>query len=199
VTLVPKIITLLGVGFSCYLLAATFPLQAEPSYTGVAGCSCHKREILDWRISNHGKAFESLKAGVKKLEKKRAELDPDKDYTTDRKCLKCHTNGYRKKGGFVDFESTPEMAGIGCEMCHGPGSEYKILHDEKKATFTKEQAKAAGQLYGSEDVKVCTNCHTHKDSPFTEKVHEKYKFDWNEALEKRRSYHQQQNSFEFSF
>jgi hypothetical protein len=172
--------------------------MAAPYYVGTAGCGCHKGEILDWSVSVHGKAFESLRPGVKKLEKARAKLDPDKDYTSDRKCLKCHTNGYRQKGGFMDLASTPESAGVGCEMCHGPGSDYKILHDTQADNLSAAQVKAAGQRYGSEDITVCTACHTHKDSPFQEDVHEKYRFDWKAALEKKRTYHQSQ-SFEFSF
>lgn len=171
---------------------------AAPYYIGTAGCSCHKSEILDWSVSVHGKAFESLKPGVKKLEKERAKLDPDKDYTSDRKCVRCHTNGYRQKGGFMDLTSTPEMVGVGCEMCHGPGSDYKVLHDTNADNLSAEETKAAGQRYGSEDINVCTACHTHKDSPFQEAVHEKYRFDWKAALEKRRTYHQPQ-SFEFNF
>lgn len=190
-------VRLIVTGLTLLLSGIAALVQAEPSYVGASGCSCHKREIYDWRFSVHGKAFESLKAGAKKLEKKRAKLDPDKDYTTDRKCLVCHTNGYRKKGGFIDITSTPEMVGVGCEMCHGPGSGYRVLHDEKKG-FTTEQALVAGQRYGSKDIRVCTQCHTHKDSPFTEKVHEKYKFDWKSALDKRDTYHQKQ-SFDFSF
>lgn len=172
--------------------------MAGPSYVGNQGCGCHKREVLDWSFSVHGRAFESLKPGVKKFEKKRASLDPDEDYTSNRRCLKCHTTGYQKRGGFVDSTSTPVLTGVGCEMCHGPGSEYKKLHEEKLSSFSPQEAMAAGQIYGSRAQAVCTACHTHEDSPFQESVHEKYKFDWQEALKNRRTYHQKHSS-NFSF
>ena len=46
-------------------------------------------------------------------------LDPEKDYRKDEKCIRCHTTGYKKEGGYVDVESTPELVGVGCEMCQG--------------------------------------------------------------------------------
>jgi len=39
------------------------------------------------------KAFAVLNPGVKAEEKKKAGLDPQKDYTTDLSCVQCHTTG----------------------------------------------------------------------------------------------------------
>lgn len=166
--------------------------SASPAYVGNAGCSfCHMISNLSWEMSVHAKAFETLRAGAKKQEKLNAKLDPGKDYTNDKDCLKCHTTGYRETGGFKDISSTPKMAGIGCESCHGPGSEYRGLHAKNK-NFTKAEAKAAGQVYGSLDESVCTSCHLSKDSPFTEKIDKKYKYDHQKALDDRKSYHKKE-------
>lgn len=173
---------------SCYFSLHSGQPGAEPKYVGNQGCGCHKSQIKSWTRSAHGKAFESLKPGKRKTAKKRANLDPDKDYTRDKKCLKCHTTGYRENGGFRDMASTPELKGVGCESCHGPGSKYRILHDEKPSSLTREENKADGAWYGSEDPDVCLACHN-DDSMMTEKIDPKYKFDWKQALEKRKSYH----------
>jgi hypothetical protein len=175
-------------------------VAAQPHYVGVEGCeSCHKLVVASWQKGAHAKAFDSLKPGKRGGAKKKAGLDPEKDYTTDKKCLGCHSTGYGAKGGFKDVATTPKMAGVSCEACHGAGSEYKVLHDENPR-FTKDQAKALGELYGAEDPLVCESCHVQKDNVFTEAVDKKYKFEWKEALQKRDSYHLKQKSqFGFGF
>ena len=179
---------LFAVLVSCYLSLHPGLTRAEPKYVGNEGCGCHKSQITSWKRSAHAKAFESLRPGKRKTAKKRANLDPDKDYTKDKECLKCHVTGYQAEGGFQDAASTPKMTGVGCESCHGPGSKYRILHDEKATSFTREEAKADGAWYGSEDPDVCLACHNN-DSQMTEKIDKKYKFEWKQALEKRKSYH----------
>jgi len=159
------------------------------SFVGSDGCKCHKSEIADWETSKHAKAFDLLKAGNKKSKKKKAGLDPDKDYTTDEKCIPCHVTGYRNDGGFTDIVSTAGMAGIGCEACHGPGSKYRTLHKDKSLVFTKSEAVALGAYYGSQDQAVCERCHKHKDNPFKAAMDEKYNFLHAEALKNTRSFH----------
>jgi len=180
---------------SLWLLA--FPVYGEvldtgaaPVYVGFEGCKmCHRDQHADWEKSKHAKAFELLKPGVRVAAKKKAELDPDKDYTTSIKCLKCHTTGYREPGGFVNMADTPSRAGIGCEMCHGPGSEYRKIHKQKHSGFTHDEVMAVGQVYGSIDTHVCKHCHEHEDTPMQPKVDDKYNFNLEERLKNTRSYH----------
>jgi len=48
--------------------------------------------------------------------KQRAGLDPARDYTTDAKCLECHTTGY---GGVDGYPASPDVMGcVSCESCH---------------------------------------------------------------------------------
>ena len=172
---------IINLGFSEGALAA--------NYIGAESCSvCHKVAALSWEMSVHAKAFETLKPGVKKPEKIKAKLDPDKDYTDDIKCLKCHTTGYNEEGGFRDMTSTPSMVGVGCESCHGPGSKYKWLHAKNK-NFTRAEARDNGEIFGSEDAAVCNECHLNKDKPFTEKMDKKYKFNYRKSLDNRKAYH----------
>jgi hypothetical protein len=191
---------LLVIAMGVCLLIFSSPLYAEASYVGIDGCrSCHKGQYASWKMSVHAKAIEILMPGKRKGAKKRANLDPEKDYSTDEKCLQCHTTGYGEPGGFKDMQSTPTLAGVTCEACHGAGSEYKVLHDQKP-TFKKDENKAQGALYGSEDEKVCKSCHEHEDNIFTPEMDAKYAFDWKKRLEKRKAYHiKKKSQFKFSF
>lgn len=170
-------VTVLGLGV---LVAGT--ASAEPYYVGAKSCAgCHKAETQDWQRSAHGKAMEILVAGKRSGPKHKAGLDPDKDYSNDEKCLKCHTTGLKQKGGFVDMSSTPDLAGVGCESCHGPASEYREIHKKKMLDFKSAETRAAGQTYASKGDKVCEKCHN-TDSPFKPSVDKKYVFDLKERL-----------------
>lgn len=165
--------------------------QAAPEYVGPDGCSnCHKDEFNDWQISKHAKVFDLLEPGKMGGAKKKAGLDPDKDYTKDPKCLKCHTTGYKKPGGFESMDSTSKLAGVSCEMCHGPGSDYRQIHKTKRTAFTRAEVKAAGQTYGSVDPGVCKKCHGNPDSPFVASVDNKYADDVADLMKKnKRAFH----------
>jgi hypothetical protein len=145
-------------------------------YIGAKKCkACHIKQYKAWEKTTMAGSFDSLKAGVKADEKKKAGIDPEKDYTADPECLKCHTTGYG-----------PKLAGVQCESCHGPGSVYKAtmkkIQKEKKP-YKSDILKAEGMIIPSEDEKGCMACHG-GDSPFTEKVDAKYKWNFKERLEK---------------
>lgn len=179
--------------FTCTTLALTNCSYAA-TYIGNEACStCHKTTAISWEMGAHARAFETLKPGTKQQEKLKAKLDPDKDYTDDIKCLKCHTTGYDEEGGFKDITSTPAMAGVGCESCHGAGSKYKWVHARNK-NFTRKEAKDAGEVFASEDASVCNACHISKDKPFTEKMDNKYKFNYRKSIDNRKSYHDKRAS-----
>lgn len=170
---------------------ATGAVSAEPRYVGNKVCAnCHKDEMQDWKRSAHGKTMEVLRAKKQSGPKHKAGVNPDKDYTKDEKCLKCHTTGYKKEGGFVDMDTTPEMAGVGCEACHGPGGDYRDIHNKKMLDFTSAEVRAAGQLYASKGDKVCEKCHN-DDSPFKASVDPKYAFNLKQRLKDgTESFHQ---------
>lgn len=166
------------------------PADDAPFYVGYEGCKmCHRDHFADWVRSKHAKTFDLLKPGIEVSVKKHASLEPDKDYTTSDKCLKCHVTGYEKPGGFVDIQLTPTRAGVGCEMCHGPGSRYRKIHKQEYAGFTREDVMAAGQVYGSVDEAVCESCHANEDMPMSVEIDEKYQFELEDRLKKTRSFH----------
>ncbi|MEE8329564.1 MAG: cytochrome c family protein, partial [Thermodesulfovibrionia bacterium] len=150
-------------------------------YLGVKKCKmCHIKQYKAWKKTNMATSFESLKSGIKAEAKKKAGLDPNKDYTSDAKCLGCHTTGYGKPGGFKSLAETPKLVGGQCEVCHGPGSDYRKVM-MKNPKYKIAEMKAAGLVVPSEDEKGCLECHG-SDSPFNEKVDPKHKFDFKERL-----------------
>jgi len=150
-------------------------------YIGANKCKgCHIKQYKSWEKTAMAESFESLKPGVKADAKKKAGLDPAKDYTADAQCLKCHTTGYGKPGGFTSIADTPNLTGVQCESCHGPGSEFRDVMRKNK-NYTLSEIKAAGLIVPSEDETHCLACHS-KDSPFNETVDAKYKFVFKERL-----------------
>lgn len=145
----------------------------EPTYIGAGKCKpCHFKQYKAWDTTKMSKVFELLSPGVRAEEKKKAGLDPNKDYTDDPKCLKCHTTGYGKPGGFKNLEETPKMVGVQCEMCHGPGSKYSDIKRKNKE-YKKEEVLAAG-IISPPTIKTCQQCHN-TESPF---VGDDYVFDF---------------------
>ena len=118
----------IGVAISIALWSSATVSAKEYRYLGweTGGCKkCHKKQYESWVETPMANAFYSLEAGEKAEEKKKVGLDPNKDYTTDPECLKCHATGHGKPSGFVSMDATEELHGVTCEACHGPGSGYQ--------------------------------------------------------------------------
>lgn len=146
------------------------------------GCTkCHKQQYKSWLDTKHGKAMENLKGGVKREEKIKADLEPDKDYTKDKDCLECHTTGFRK-GGFAvgNKRKMKKFSNVGCEACHGAGKKFQAVKNKyQNDDWPRKEVIAAGMKYGEK--KVCENCHN-DDSPFKASVDPKYAFKYKESL-----------------
>lgn len=143
--------------------------KAAFSYVGSKACKmCHLAAHKSWAKTEMGQALESLKPGKAKEIKEKFNLDPNKDYSTDVTCIKCHVTGFGEPGGYVipdpkdkkAVRKAKKLAGVGCESCHGPGSEYVKLHKEimkSKRKYKLEEMYAAGmQKIGKE---TCIACH----------------------------------------
>ncbi|MGH9367221.1 MAG: cytochrome c family protein [Thermoanaerobaculia bacterium] len=152
------------------LLLSAWAGARTPSYAGAKKCKmCHLKQFQTWEQTKMAKSFELLRTGVAAEAKKKANLDPQKDYTHDEKCLACHTTGYGKPGGFVSVEKTPELVGVQCESCHGPGSEY--LKEGAMTLKNREYKRAEMVNLGLVliDAETCTSqCHNNR-SPFVGK------------------------------
>lgn len=151
-------------------------------YIGIKKCkACHFKQYKSWAKTSMATSFDSLKPGVKAEAKKKAGIDPDKDYTNDANCLECHTTGYGKPGGFTSIEETPKLANVQCESCHGPGGMYREIMKKNKE-YKLADIKSVGFIMPSEDEAGCLTCHGSR-SPFNEKIDAKYKFGFKERLE----------------
>lgn len=170
---------LLGLLLPLYLIYGRHHHPSPGTYVGPENCKeCHEDQAASWQETRMAMTFEVLRPGVKVQEKEMAGLDPDFDYTSDEDCLPCHTTGYGLEGGFVSYEKTPNMAGVTCEACHGPGGAYaEGLMGAQDANFTTADARDAGLVYPP-TAWVCLSCHN-DESPF---IGMDYKFDFSERV-----------------
>jgi len=128
-------------------------------YVGSKKCkTCHNADKNGaqyklWSEGPHAKAFEALKSegAAEKAKAAKVEGDPTKSEA----CLACHTTAGTKKNVDKSYEIDE---GVGCEACHGPGSEYKKMSTMK----VRADAVAAGMLVADEN--TCKNCHK-EDTP----------------------------------
>ncbi len=100
------------------------------------GIQCHDHEDIyeRWSEFKHAQAVETLE-GVNR------QYDPE--------CMVCHVVGMEYEGGYQSMEKTPELADVGCEMCHGPGKNHCDTPEAPyKVQFT-----------------TCEKCHDHENSP----------------------------------
>ena len=144
------------------LLGITFCMAQEKKeekkfeYVGSEKCKiCHKGEKKGsqweiWEKSKHSKAFETLANDKsKEIAKNMGIEDPQKD----EKCLSCH-NGYDKENG------------VGCEDCHGPGSEYKAMSVMKGIYEGKLKPEDYGLIRPTEE--DCKKCHNENSPTYKE-------------------------------
>jgi hypothetical protein len=111
------------------------PLPDKLAFAGSAACQrCHASAYDKWTTTGHAHALAALK-------KVGSDRDPE--------CVICHVIGLGYEGGFVDEEKTPQLAGVGCENCHGPGSEHVL---------------SGGQTPPGQPKTTCEKCHTPEQS-----------------------------------
>ena len=112
-----------------------------PQYTGVRVCAeCHRGREMGyqfsrWRLGPHAGAYAVLST-ERALEIAR-DGGVDEDPQQSSACLGCHTTGHGAGRGFRDSFAVDE--GVGCEACHGAGSEYvaeAIMRDRRAALAT---------------------------------------------------------------
>ncbi len=176
---VAGIVVLIIAALVYYLRGHSYEHVAQDKFVGPAKCKeCHPKQYESWAKTRMANSFSVLRPGEKVAEKKLAGLDPAMDYTHSEACIPCHTTGYGLVGGFVSIETTPNMAGVTCESCHGPGGSYvNTVMGLDKPEFKTADARKARLVYPPTE-EVCRVCHNSK-SPF---VGVDYKFDFVERV-----------------
>ena len=142
------------------------PVLAKAAYVGASRCrACHLAQFKSWEVTRMARSFALLQPGVAAEAKRAHNLDPNKDYTSDRNCIYCHVTGYGEQGGFVSLAKTPNLVGVQCEACHGPGSDYlkPQFMSLQNREYKRRDLVAAGMIVPSAE--VCKKCHNPK-SPF---------------------------------
>lgn len=118
------------------LLKESAKPQAGDTYLGAARCAeCHQPYEESWKTTRHAAAFDSLVHAGK---------------SNDPECIVCHSVGFGEKGGFFTLETTPELANVQCEECHGLDREHIEDFSRPMRPVTE---------------KVCLKCHTRENSP----------------------------------
>jgi Cytochrome c554 and c-prime/Doubled CXXCH motif (Paired_CXXCH_1) len=117
-----------------------------PLYAGAETCGlCHVDTHDSWMTTLHSGAFQTLKA---------AGMDKNAS------CLPCHTVGYGTASGFKDEATTPQLAGVQCENCHGPAGGHASAPLDKFNNF--DLSKAPVRTFAAE---MCGGCHSAMHHP----------------------------------
>ena len=131
------------------------------SYSGSDSCGfCHDYEFEKLAGLKHANAYQTLvEVG--------SEYDPE--------CVECHVVGLKYESGFVNADSNMGLRDVGCENCHGPGSNH-IAHYTSGSDIVDRSSFEFG----------CDHCHTSEHSPlFQSKQAEYFKkiIHWREPNE----------------
>jgi hypothetical protein len=159
----------------CAVTIAASLFADEPRYIGSDKCArmCHRgpkkgSQLEIWEKSPHARAYKTMGTAESKEVAKKAGVTGDPQKAPE--CLRCHVTAYGVKKELVEPTCTYEE-GVGCEACHGPGSEYRSLNKMKQ----RDLAVASGLVLQNEA--VCVRCHnpespTYKPFNYDEAVKE---------------------------
>ena len=153
--------------FCSLAILVSFSFAQKATYVGSKKCKpCHTKDgtYAVWEKSKHATAFKTLAT------EESTKLVKGKDATADPGCLQCHVTDVAVKTTYEE--------GIGCEHCHGPGSEHVkiVMKDKEKGNASFKQVKAGD--------KFCEDCHNKKSPTF---IGFDAKKDWDKIKHKRKA------------
>lgn len=112
-------------------------------FVGSATCSgCHGSKADEWAGTKHATAIYRL-------------MDTNGNFTGHAApfCVPCHSVGNGQPGGFVSLTSTPQLANVGCETCHGSANAHVNISGRQ---YHPVKALSA---------EICGGCHTGSHHP----------------------------------
>lgn len=109
--------------------------KGSPTFEGSKSCEgCHADVYRVWKTKRHAHAFATLV-------EKGSQRDPE--------CTVCHVVGMAYDVGYLTQADTPHLKDVGCEVCHGPGSEHN---------------RSLGKVRTQGPRMTCLDCHTPEHS-----------------------------------
>jgi peroxiredoxin len=130
--------------------AARGEMLSAAVHVGSDACrSCHAEEFETWAAGPHALGTATL-----------AKSGEDRDPT----CLKCHTTGFGRTGGFPATGIPTEyadLARVGCESCHGPGAEHVAENSVKRGSIFSLGDKCDSCVV----LQICGTCHDADNDP----------------------------------
>ncbi|HVU90433.1 MAG TPA: multiheme c-type cytochrome [Pirellulales bacterium] len=147
---------------------ATQPGDPSGEFVGAAKCGeCHKTAFGIWSKTKHAHATESLATSV-----------PPRLH--DPECISCHATGWSPQEylpfatGFASLTETPQLAGNGCENCHGPGGGH-VAAEAGRDLVRRDQMRQAMRLTkATVKENLCMKCHDGDNDPHFVDEFERY-------------------------
>jgi len=154
------------------LLLAGFTSRAAPHYLGAKSCQeCHQSEYAVWEKSKHSLSFKDLHRRPK-FNDILAAVGGDKNPRKNTVCVQCH---FTPEQTSASSPATVRTS-VSCESCHGPASEWRLVHNDYGGPGVSREAESpahkAGRLEKSISMGMlrpgslydlaanCLNCHT---------------------------------------
>ena len=152
-----------GEGLIAKIVARAMPESRSATmgeFIGSQRCaSCHEKAFGAWKKTGHARAYKTLETISK----------PARNY--DPECVSCHVVGWHPtqhfsyKGGFASPEKTPDLASVGCEACHGPGSAHAAAEIGADAAKQQKLRRAIAVSKTDAEKHLCLSCHDGDNSP----------------------------------
>jgi hypothetical protein len=132
-------------------------------FVGSNQCAdCHAQAFEIWKDTPHAHATETL-----------TQAKPPRQF--DPECVSCHTTGWNAKefmpyvSGYDSLAKTADLAGNGCENCHGPGAAHMAAESGDDESLRGELRRAMHlSIDGADGEAVqtsCMECHDIDNSP----------------------------------